>query len=399
MCLMNRRIILLTQFILSFGGGMSNIALLTLITKWFVSANYVGLYSFCLFVPRVLLATYIGGQVDRSKDLKRTLLFSMGWTALFMLIMTSSVILEVKHFWWLVMWALFYEVASSYYYPCLTKLLVVLFERSELSKLNASLSTAVTSANLFSGSVVTVAIGFVSLGVFLAIDLSLYLVGLVLFFALKVETKSSAETPSEPPASLWNGVKVVKSLLKENHYLAPIFYIALIFNIVLAPQSVYFAELANNVFHDLKLLGLCNTLFVSGFLLGSLFYRVVDVRLKTHEYIIWALVLVPLAFGLIGAPARWSVYGGIVLLGFAIPLYNISTRLILQIKVSKETVATVSNSYYALLNATQPIGLLGFPYLISLWGIGSVLLGSAALLGLLTLGVVISRQISAELDI
>lgn len=113
------------------------------------------------------------------------------------------------------MWALFYEVASSYYYPCLTKLLVVLFERSELSKLNASLSTAVTSANLFSGSVVTVAIGFVSLGVFLAIDLSLYLVGLVLFFALKVETKPSAETPSEPPASLWNGVKVVKSLLKK----------------------------------------------------------------------------------------------------------------------------------------------------------------------------------------
>ena len=297
------------------------------------------------------------------------------------------------------MWALFYEIASSYYYPCLTKLLVVLFERSELSKLNASLSTAVTSANLFSGSVVTVAIGFVSLGVFLAIDLSLYLVGLVLFFALKVETKPSAETLSEPPVSLWNGVKVVKRLLGENYYLAPIFYIALIFNIVLAPQSVYFAELANNVFHDLKLLGLCNTLFVSGFLLGSLFYRVVDVRLKTHEYIIWALVLVPLAFGLIGAPARWSVYGGIVLLGFAIPLYNISTRLILQTKVSKETVATVSNSYHALLNATQPIGLLGFPYLISLWGIGSVLLGSAALLGLLTLGVVISKQISAELDI
>lgn len=396
---MDRRIILLTQFILSFGGGMSNIALLTLITKWFVSANYVGVYSFCLFVPRVLLATYIGGQVDRSKDLKRTLLFSMGWTALFMFIMTSSVILEIKHFWWLVMWSIFYEVASSYYYPCLTKLLVVLFERSELSKLNASLSTAVTSANLFSGSVVTVALGLVSFGVFLVIDLSLYLVGLVLFFALKVETKPSVETPSEPPASLWNGVKVVKCLLRENHYLAPIFYIALIFNIVLAPQSVYFAELANNVFHDLKLLGLCNTLFVSGFLLGSLFYRVVDVWLKTHEYIIFSLVLVPLAFGLIGAPARWSVYGGIVLLGFAIPLYNISTQLILQTKVNKKTVATVSNSYYALLNATQPLGLLGFPYLISLWGISSVLLGSAALLGLLTLGVVISKQISAELDI
>ena len=126
---------------------------------------------------------------------------------------------------------------------------------------------------------------------FLAIDFEpLYLVGLVLFFALKVETKPSAETLSEPPVSLWNGVKVVKRLLGENYYLAPIFYIALIFNIVLAPKACILPELPNNVFHDLKLLGLCNTLFVSGFLLGSLFYRVVDVRLKTHEYIIWALV-------------------------------------------------------------------------------------------------------------
>lgn len=59
------------------------------------------------------------------------------------------------------------------------------------------------------------------------------------------------------------------------------------------------------------------------------------------------------------------------------------TRLILQTKV----------------NATQSLGLLGVPYLISLFGIGSVLLGSAILLGLLTLGVVISKQIGTELDI
>lgn len=350
---MNRKIILLTQFILSFGGGMSNIALLTLITKWFVSANYVGIYSFCLFVPRVLLATYIGNQVDQTKNLKRLLLLSMGWTAFFMLIVTGSVILEFKHFWWLVIWSLGYEIASSYYLPILTRLLVELFARAELSKLNASLSTAVTSANLFSGLIVTLAMGVVNLGIFLALDLGLYLLGLTLFLALKVEPKVLNESQSvESFSSLWNGVKVVKQLLRKNRYLAPIFYLALLFNIVLAPQSVYFAELAHNVFYDLKLLGLFNTLFVSGFLLGSLFYRVVDVSLKIHEYISAASVLVPVAFSLIGSTVKWLVYGGIVLLGFAIPLYNISTRIILQTKIKKDQVATVSNSYYALLNAT-----------------------------------------------
>lgn len=72
---MNRKIILLTQFILSFGGGMPNIALLTLITKWFVSANYVGIYSFCLFVPRVLLAlvtmfVLLSKQISSDLDLE-----------------------------------------------------------------------------------------------------------------------------------------------------------------------------------------------------------------------------------------------------------------------------------------------------------------------------------------
>ncbi|MCR1901119.1 MFS transporter [Ligilactobacillus apodemi] len=395
---MNRKIILLTQFILSFGGGMSNIALLTLITKWFVSANYVGIYSFCLFVPRVLLATYIGNQVDQTKNLKRLLLLSMGWTAFFMLIVTGSVILEF--FWWLVIWSLGYEIASSYYLPILTRLLVELFARAELSKLNASLSTAVTSANLFSGLIVTLAMGVVNLGIFLALDLGLYLLGLTLFLALKVELKVLNESQSvESFGSLWNGVKVVKQLLRKNRYLAPVFYLALLFNIVLAPQSVYFAELAHNVFYDLKLLGLFNTLFVSVFLLGSLFYRVVDVRLKIHEYISAASVLVPVAFSLIGSTVKWLVYGGIVLLGFAIPLYNISTRIILQTKIKKDQVATVSNSYYALLNAPQPVGLLGFPYLISLCGLSSILLGSAVLLALVTMVVLLSKQISSDLDL
>ncbi len=399
--LTNRVIMLSTQFIISFGSGMSNIALLTLITQWFGSANYLGMYSFFLFVPRVVLATYIGSLVDRWHDLKRLLLSSMFATAVFMLMIASSVALEIKHFWWLVFLAILYEIAGSFYLPILTKMIVELFTRQELSKLNASLTTAVTSANLFSGLVVSILIGFVDLGKFLFIDLGLYLCALVLFLKLDIK-KSSTIIESDlavQPLTFWNGFKVVKDFLRDNSYIAPVFYVALIFNIALAPQSVYFAELARKIFIDIKLIGIFDTLFVGGFLVGSICYRLLDLRIKIHQYILAALFLVPVAFLLLSSQDRKITCLGIILLGFAIPLYNISTKTILQTKITQDRLATVSNSYYALMNLTQPLGLLGLPYVISLVGISLSLFWIALVLFLIAIMMLILKKVSPRLDI
>lgn len=393
--------ILFSQFVISFGAGMSNIALLTVITKWFVSANYIGIYSFFLFVPRILLATYIGDIVDNSKNLKRLLLISMFWTAVFMLVIACSVALNFRHFWWFVFWAVLYEIAGSLYLPILTKLIVILFTRQELSKLNASLTTAVTSANLFSGLLVSLLIGFVDLGKFMFIDLSLYLIALLVLQCLKVNYKPKDEKDSfiTPTTSLWNGIKLVKDFLGESKYIAPIFYVALLFNIALAPQSVYFAELARNVFMDLKLLGIFNTFFVSGFLLGSICYRIIDMRIKIHQYILLSLILVPCSFLLLSLREKTSICIGIILLGFAIPLYNISTKIILQTKIEKDKIATISNSYYSLMNATQPIGLLGVPYLISILGVSLSMFSIAVFLFFIASLMVVLKKVSPKLDV
>lgn len=387
-----------SQFLISFGAGMSNIALLTLITKWFVSANYIGLYSFFLFVPRVVLATYIGSLVDKSCDLKRLLLQSMFGTALLMLVIASSIYLELRYFWWLVFWAVLYEIVSSFYLPILTKLIVELFTKEDLNKLNASLTTAVTSANLFSGLVVAFLSSFIALEKFFFFDLGLYLVALGILCFLKVG-KSTPQTSSSQTTPWWSGVGVVKTFLGQNKYLAPVFYGALLFNIALAPQSVYFTELAQKVFGNLKLVGIFDSLFVAGFLLGSVAYRLTTPKFKIHQYITSSLLLVSSAFLLLGLRQSALTYLGIGVLGVAIPLYNISMKTILQTKIPKAKLATVSNSYYALMNVTQPLGLLGLPYMISFLGINTSLLLIALGLFSLTSWLIVGKKISLQLDL
>lgn len=372
-----------------------------LITKWFVSANYIGVFSFFLFVPRVLLATYIGILVDKSSNLKKLLLKSMLWTAIFMVAIIAVVAFEIKVFWILVILSVLYEVTSSFYLPILTKVIVILFARDELSNINSSITTAVTSANLFSGVVVTTMMKYLNLWMLLFFDLMLYSFSIIILMYLTVEKneKNNRKKVKKTVNVLSEGIVAVRELLISNKSLAPVFYVALVFNIALAPQSVYFAELAHNVFMDLDLLGIFNTLFVSGFLLGSIFYRLADVRIKIHQFIIAALLLVPLSFLFLSLKNREMTCLGIILLGFAIPLYNISTKIILQTRVAKEKIATVSNSYYALLNVTQPIGLLGLPYIISLVGISVNLFLTSMFLFGITMVVLLFRAITSDLDL
>ena len=74
----NKRIILVSQFINNFGTAFSRIALIILVTTWYKNAIYVGIYSFFLFIPQVVLATPIGYLIDSRRDEKRLLLVSSG---------------------------------------------------------------------------------------------------------------------------------------------------------------------------------------------------------------------------------------------------------------------------------------------------------------------------------
>jgi DHA3 family macrolide efflux protein-like MFS transporter len=85
-------------------------------------------------------------------------------------------------------------------------------------------------------------------------------------------------------------------------------------------------------------------------------------------------------------------------LGIVIPFFNISSKTIIQNKVPQAKLGVIFNSYFALMNLSQPIGLLGIPVLIGVFGVTSVLLVGGAFYLIAAIMLVLFNQISVELN-
>lgn len=370
----NKNIILFGQFINEFGSGFSRIALIILTTDWFRNPIYVGILTFSIFVPEILLAAPIGYLVDQKSHLKWLLIQSCVAAAVSVIAIFLCVYINLKSFVLLVICAVVYDVFSEFFDPIIVKLTVQLFEKNEYNKINAAISTARTSAGLFSGVLVTGLTSFMPIEYLFLFDfLSYVVVGLVL---LRLSEPKTATRPfignagGEYKSNLWNSFGFVKQLLHDFPPLTPVLVTALLFNVLLAPNSVYFSQISGEVFQNVKLMGVMDSFFSVGFLMGSVIYRLSYERVRIHTFLQIAIVQVPASFLLFGESQNIvATLVGLLLLGAALPFFNISSKTVLQRVIPESRLATVSNSYFSLINLTQPIGLLGIPMLINLSGI------------------------------
>ncbi|GEO67986.1 hypothetical protein LSP04_24050 [Levilactobacillus spicheri] len=146
-------------------------------------------------------------------------------------------------------------------------------------------------------------------------------------------------------------------------------------------------------------MGVMDSFFSVGFLMGSIIYRLSYERVRIHTFLQIAIVQVPASFLLFGESQNIvATLVGLLLLGAALPFFNISSKTVLQRVIPESRLATVSNSYFSLINLTQPIGLLGIPMLINLLGIRMFsLVAGISYLGL-ALIILAMRKISPALD-
>ncbi|WP_412989867.1 MFS transporter [Pediococcus siamensis] len=396
----NKSIILVSQFINNFGSGFSRIALIILVTTWFSNSIYVGVYSFCLFVPNIVLATPIGAFIDSRRSQKKLLISTSLLSAIAVWGIVLLTYFKIKSFFWLVLLAIIYNIVSSFYMPSITKVTAEIFDRSEYNDINAAISTAMTGANLFSGIIVTFFISFLSNYFLFLFDFASYLIISLLLVQLKIAVSSDSQTTkTKRRGNLWNGLDIVWSFLNTHRAVVPVFLSALLFNIILAPNDVYLTQIASHVFHNPKLVGFMESCFSLGFLIGSITYKMIVKSVPMHKLIQVALVLVPVALLIFGETTFFPLsLLGLVVLGMALPFFNISSKTILQNKVDDKDLGTVFNSYFAVMNLTQPIGLLGIPILISLWGIQRFALLGGLIYLVFAMTLVFTRQVSPVLD-
>lgn len=399
----NKSVILFSQFINEFGSGFSRIALIILVTNWFHNPVYVGILTFGVFVPEILLAAPIGYFVDKKAHLKSLLIQSSIASAISVIIIFLCVYFNLRNFVLLVICAVIYDIFSGFFDPIIVKLTVQLFEKNDYNKINSAISTARTSAGLFSGILVTAFTSFMPIEYLFLFDFLSYVVISLVLLGLSEQSMVTqalrGNTGEEYKSNIWNSFGFVKQLLRDFPPLVPVLVTALLFNILLAPNSVYFSQISGEVFQNVKLMGVMDSFFSFGFLAGSVIYRFTYERVRIHTFLQISIVQVPASFLLFGESQNIiSTLIGLLLLGSALPFFNISSKTVLQRVIPEVKLATVSNSYFSLINLTQPIGLLGIPILINLFGIRVFsLVAGIAYLGL-TLVILTTGKISTALD-
>lgn len=399
----NKKIILVSQFINNFGSAFSRIALIILVTTWYKNPVYVGIYSFFLFIPQVVFATPVGYLIDAKKNQKKLLLVSSLLAALAILSVAAMTFFKFHSFVLLVVLAVVYSIISDIYTPSITKLTVYLFDKSEFNDINASISSAMTAANLFSGIIVTYFISFLPFTLLFLFDFASYIVVMILLSFLNVpQSIENAESPTANETrstSMWNSFKIVRNFLMDFRSIVPVYISAIFFNILLAPMNVYFTQVSYHIFDNTKSTGLLESFYSLGFLTGSLAYKFLCIKFPMNRLIQTSLLLVPITLTLFGSAHTLPVaLIGLVGLGIVIPFFNISSKTIIQNKVPKSKLGVIFNSYFALMNLSQPVGLLGIPVLIGVFGITNVLLVGGALYLIAAIALVSLNQISVELN-
>lgn len=303
----------------------------------------------------------------------------------------------------LVVLAVVYSIISDIYTPSITKLTVYLFDKSEFNDINASISSAMTAANLFSGIIVTYFISFLPFTLLFLFDFASYIVVMILLSFLNVpQSIENAESPTANETrstSMWNSFKIVRNFLMDFRSIVPVYISAIFFNILLAPMNVYLTQVSYHIFDNTKSTGLLESFYSLGFLTGSLAYKFLCIKFPMNRLIQTSLLLVPITLTLFGSAHTLPVaLIGLVGLGIVIPFFNISSKTIIQNKVPKSKLGVIFNSYFALMNLSQPVGLLGIPVLIGVFGITNVLLVGGALYLIAAIALVSLNQISVELN-
>ncbi|MEL5725310.1 hypothetical protein E5289_19430, partial [Lactiplantibacillus pentosus] len=130
---------------------------------------------------------------------------------------------------------------------------------------------------------------------------------------------------------MWNSFKTVKDSLSMFPYIVPVYFSAILFNILLAPMNVYLTQVAYQIFDNAKTTGLLEPFYSLGFLIGSLTYKFLCTKFPMSRLIQTSLLLVPVTLAIFGSahslPVALLELAG---LGIVIPFCNISSKAIIQ---------------------------------------------------------------------
>lgn len=387
----------LTSQVLSlFGSSLVQYAMVWYITLKTKSGMMMTLITVCGFLPAFFLAPFAGVWADRF-DRKKVIMLADGTIAAVTLGLAAAFASGMEAFWLMFLAAALRSAGSAVQQPAVGAFLPQIVPSESLTKvngINSSLQAAVMIASPFiSGALMS----FAPLPAVFLIDVATAALAIsVLLFFLRVppHAKAAERRKSTYLADLKLGFGYIRS-----HSFLKRYFVFLAGLYVLISPSAFLTPLqvARSFGAEVWRLMSIEVAFSGGMLVGGAFLAAwggFHNRMRTVILGCVAMAVCAIGLGLI--PAFWPYLACMAAFGFALPLLNTPSTVLLQERVEESYMGRVFSVMGMISSSLMPMSMLVFGPLAEIVRVEWLLVGSGAALLLMTAFMSLDRVLMAH---
>lgn len=372
------------QTISLFGSSLVQYAITWHILLETQSGIIMTLSIICGILPTFLISFFAGVWADRYN---RKMLIIISDSAIALTTLALAILFLTGHDY---LWLLFVALAiralgTGVQTPAVNAVLPQISPREKLPKVNALIqsiqSITMLISPMLSGSLLT----FASIEIIFFIDVATAAIAVVmLMFFLKIPLHEKALAKEK--TGYFDDLKSGLSYINKHRFIKNFFIYFAVFSVLISPVAFLTPlQVTRNFGDEVWRLSALEILFSSGMIIGGLIYAAWGgFKNKIKMIMVAGLVNSSFVIALGFVNNFWVYIAFMGLTGITIPFFNTSSMVLLQQKTEENYLGRVFGVMSMISSFLMPMGMLAFGPLADIIRIEWMLLGSGALLMLLS---------------
>lgn len=373
-------IFLVSQNISLFGSSLVQYAIMWYITLTTQSGVMMTIAIVCGFLPTFFLSPFAGVWADRYNR-KVLIILSDSFIAIATLILAVLFLMGYQMLWLLFVMSAIRALGTAIQMPAVGAFLPQIVPEDKLTRINATNSSlqsfVMLISPMLSGALLTIS----TIEMIFFIDVvtaAIAVMTLVLFLHIPVHAKALEKQTESYFSDLGKGF----AYIKDHDFVKNFFVFTAVFLVLAAPAAFLTPlQVARSFGNDVWRLTLVEITFSVGMMVGGMLMASWGgFSNKVHTMTLASLLFgaCTFAFGVI--PNFWLYLVFMVIVGIAMPIFNVPSTVLLQEKVEGDYLGRVFGVLVMISSVMMPLGMLVFGPLADIIKIEWLLMGTGLLL-------------------
>lgn len=371
---------LLSQTISLFGSSLVQYAIIWHITLETQSGVMMMLSIICGFLPAFFVSPFAGVWADRYSR-KTLIVLSDALIALSTLLLAVLFVFGHREIWLLFAVSAVRSFGTGIQVPAVSALLPQLVPEDKLMRVNAVNGSIQSVITLISPMASGLLLTFASIEAVFLIDVGTAAIAIfILIVLLNVPVHKKAKQKSA--VSYFADLRLGAAYVKSHGYIIRFFIFSGIFFILVSPAAFLTPlQVVRSFGEEVWRLSAIEIVFSGGMFLGGILIASWGgFKNRIHTMAFAGVALGACTFGLGVVSVFWLYLVIMGLTGFAVPLYNTPSTVLLQERVEEDYLGRVFGIFGMIAHSIMPLGMLLFGPLSEIVEIEWLLMGTGVLI-------------------